>query len=55
MSKVLVSEENLTNIANAIREKNGETTTYKPNEMATAIQEISGGGFRTSREFYRFD
>ena len=24
MSKVLVSEENLTNIANAIKEKNGE-------------------------------
>ena len=24
MAKVLVSEENLTNIANAIREKNGE-------------------------------
>lgn len=43
MSKVLVSEENLTNIANAIREKNGETTTYKPGDMATAIQEISGG------------
>lgn len=43
MSKVLVSEENLTNIANAIREKNGETTTYKPNEMAGAIQNISSG------------
>ena len=44
MSKVLVSEENLTNIANAIREKNGETTTYKPGDMATAIQNISSGG-----------
>ena len=44
MSKVLVSEENLINIANAIREKNGETATYKPNEMAGAIQNISGGG-----------
>ena len=43
MAKVLVSEENLTNIANAIREKNGETTTYKPNEMAGAIQNISSG------------
>ena len=43
MSKVLVSEENLINIANAIREKNGETTTYKPNEMASAIQNISSG------------
>lgn len=43
MAKVLVSEENLTNIANAIREKNGETTTYKPSEMAGAIQNISSG------------
>jgi hypothetical protein len=44
MAKVLISEENLTNIANAIREKNSETTTYKPSEMATAIQNISSGG-----------
>lgn len=44
MSKVLVSEENLTNIANAIREKNGETTTYKPGDMASAIQNISSSG-----------
>ena len=43
MSKVLVSEENLTNIANAIKEKNGETTTYKPGDMAGAIQNISSG------------
>ena len=44
MAKVLINEESLTNIANAIREKNGETTTYKPSDMATAIQNISGGG-----------
>lgn len=37
MSKVLVSSSNLTNIANAIREKNGSTDTYKPREMAGAI------------------
>ena len=43
MARVLVNEENLTNIANAIREKNGETTTYKPSEMASAIKNISGG------------
>lgn len=42
--KVLVSENNLTNIANAIRGKNGTTTTYKPSEMAAAITAISGGG-----------
>lgn len=44
MGKVLIEEENLTNIANAIREKNGETTTYKPGDMASAIQNISSGG-----------
>ena len=43
MGIVTVNEENLTNIANAIREKNRETTTYKPSEMARAIQEIKGG------------
>ena len=44
MSKVLVNESNLTNIANAIRGKNGSTDTYKPSEMAAAITAISGGG-----------
>lgn len=46
MSKVLVNETSLTGIAAAIREKNGETTTYKPNEMAAAIAalEVGGGG-----------
>lgn len=54
MPKVLVNEENLTNIANAIREKNGETTTYKPGDMATAIQEISGGKYAPRHiSFYR--
>lgn len=40
MTKVLVNEENLTNIANAIRGKNGGTTTYKPGDMALAISNI---------------
>ena len=44
MAKVLVNENNLTNIANAIRGKNGSTDTYKPSEMAAAITAISGGG-----------
>ena len=46
MAKVLVNDSNLTNIANAIRGKNGETTTYKPSEMAAAITNLpsSGGG-----------
>lgn len=44
MSKVLVSESNLTNIADAIRGKNGKTATYKPSEMAAAITAITTGG-----------
>ena len=44
MSIVTIDDSCFTNIANAIRGKNGETTTYKPNEMAAAISAISGGG-----------
>ena len=44
MAKVLVSETNLTAIGNAIREKNGESTKYKPGEMAAAISAITTGG-----------
>ena len=44
MTKVLVTDTNLTNIANAIREKNGETTSYKVDEMANAIDNISTSG-----------
>lgn len=47
MSKVLVSESNLTAIGDAIREKNGESTKYKPGEMATAISAIETGGYIT--------
>ena len=44
MPNVLVNDDSLKAIGNAIREKNGETTTYKPSEMAAAITAISGGG-----------
>ena len=44
MSKVLVNRSNLEHIADAIREKNGESTTYKPREMAGAIRDIPTGG-----------
>lgn len=43
MSKVLVSESNLTAIGSAIREKNGTDTSYKPGDMAAAILEIQTG------------
>lgn len=42
MSKVLVTESYLTDIGDAIRNKNGSTTKYKPGEMANAIKNIAG-------------
>lgn len=44
MSIVTIDDSYFTDIANAIRGKNGETTTYKPNEMAAAISALNGGG-----------
>lgn len=40
MSNVFVEEASLQDIANAIREKNGAETTYKPSEMGNAIRGI---------------
>ena len=44
MAKVLVTDTYLTDIADAIREKLGVTTTYKPSQMGPAIETITGGG-----------
>lgn len=44
MSNVLVNDTSLTAIANAIRSKLGVSTTYKPGQMASAIQSIPTGG-----------
>lgn len=44
MAIVTIDDTNLTNIAGAIREKNGTETTYKPSEMAAAISAIQAGG-----------
>lgn len=43
MANVLVNENSLSDIADAIRSKKGVSTTYKPSEMADAISSISGG------------
>ena len=43
MSKVLTDDANYTAIGNAIRSKNGESTRYKPGDMAAAIGRIEGG------------
>lgn len=44
MANVVVNDESLLAIGNAIREKNGTETKYKPAEMAQAIQAIEVGG-----------
>lgn len=41
MAKGLIEEQTLTDIANAIRSKNGASTQYKPSEMSAAIENIS--------------
>lgn len=44
MSKGLVTDQYLTDIADAIRSKLGGSDTYTPAEMAAAISSISSGG-----------
>ena len=44
MSKVIVNESSLADIANAIREKNGTNDSYFPREMPDAIRNIESGG-----------
>lgn len=44
MAYGIINTENLTDIADAIRGKLGVQTTYKPGQMADAIESISGGG-----------
>lgn len=47
MANVLINEQYLTDIANAIREQSKSTDTYKPKEMAAAISELSSSGSET--------
>lgn len=56
MSKVLVTEDYLQDIADAIREKVGNSATYTPAQMGDAIRAIpsgGGGGFDPS-EFTKY-
>lgn len=41
---IAIDNSHLTDIANAIRSKNGSADTYKPREMAEAIAAIPTGG-----------
>lgn len=43
MSKAIIDEQSLTDIADAIRTKNGSADTYTPSEMATAITDLPSG------------
>lgn len=49
MSKVLVTESSLQGIAAAIRAKNGQQTTYKPGQMAAAIEALPGASTLISK------
>lgn len=51
MSSVVIDDTSLTAIANAIRSKNGLTTTYTPGNMAAAILAIPSGGGVTGLEY----
>lgn len=53
MSKIVTDSQHYTDIASAIREKNGTETTYKPSEMASAIQGIQSGGADFSEVEYK--
>ena len=44
MSKVAITESHLSDIADAIRSKNGQSAQYTPGQMAAAIQAIPTGG-----------
>lgn len=44
MSDVILNEQSLYDIGDAIREKLEVSTEYKPSEMPAAIRSISGGG-----------
>lgn len=44
MTKYIVEDTTLKNIADAIRAKNGETSEYLPSEMPAKIEAIEGGG-----------
>lgn len=44
MANILVERNSLSDIADSIRAKNGTQTTYKPSEMAAAIDALPSGG-----------
>ena len=53
-NKVLINDTNLTNIANAIRTKNGSSNLYTVGDMATAIENISSGSITIEEKDVNF-
>lgn len=53
MAITTINDIHLTNIAEAIRNKNGSSDTYKPSEMAAAISNIETGGGVVEPEYTR--
>ena len=51
MAKVLTDPQNYQNIANAIRGKNGSSSTYSPSQMASAITNLPTGGDTLAQAF----
>jgi len=50
MANILVERNSLSDIADSIRAKNGTQTTYKPSEMAAAIDALPSGGITPTGE-----
>lgn len=50
MANILVERNSLSDIADSIRAKNGTQTTYKPSEMAAAIDALPSGGVTPTGE-----
>jgi hypothetical protein len=54
VGNVLINEATLSSIADAIREKNGSTETYKPAEMPQAILSIESGSVDEIETLHRY-
>lgn len=54
MATVITDDKHYADIADAIREKNGEETTYKPSEMAEAIKALESKETVASLNVYEY-
>ena len=52
MGRVMTDSQHYTNIANAIREKNGSSNTYLPSQMAGAIRALDASGGTAQTELF---